>query len=35
MSLRSHKGEVAFPGGKAEKDDRGPIETAIEKAKKK
>jgi len=28
MSVTSHKGQMAFPGGKAEKNDEGPIETA-------
>ena len=28
MSVTSHKGQMAFPGGKAEANDEGPIDTA-------
>lgn len=32
MHLNRHAGEIAFPGGKREPADRGPIETALREA---
>lgn len=32
-TLRSHAGQVAFPGGRAESDDDGPIATALREAR--
>lgn len=29
MHLNRHAGEIAFPGGKREPEDRGPVETAL------
>jgi 8-oxo-dGTP pyrophosphatase MutT (NUDIX family) len=31
-TLRAHSGEIAFPGGKAEPEDRSPEETALREA---
>jgi len=33
MHLNRHAGEIAFPGGKREPEDRGPIETALREAR--
>ncbi|MGI9391288.1 MAG: NUDIX hydrolase, partial [Boseongicola sp.] len=31
-SLKHHPGQIAFPGGKADEDDNGPVETALREA---
>ncbi|GAA1795569.1 NUDIX hydrolase [Agromyces lapidis] len=32
-TLRSHAGQVAFPGGRVDPDDRGPIDAALREAR--
>lgn len=32
VHLRSHAGQIAFPGGKIDEDDKGPVEAALREA---